>query len=73
VETGSSIVEKPIFYVVLSDRDQWAVEVEWPDDTLERINTFVDHPSAANWVSTHSEAWLKVWKIFNGSANFDLT
>ena len=35
---------KPILYVALCDRDQWAVEAEWPDGTLERINTFNDLP-----------------------------
>ena len=25
---------KPILYVALCDRDQWAVEAEWPDGTL---------------------------------------
>ena len=33
------LLKKPIFHVILSDRDEWAVEVEWPDRTLERINT----------------------------------
>jgi hypothetical protein len=33
-----AIPEKPIFHVILSDRDEWAVEV-WPDGNLERINT----------------------------------
>jgi hypothetical protein len=60
--------EKPIFHVILSDRDEWAVEVEWPDRTLERINTHKDYSSAANWVASQSEAWLhfsKVQKITN--------
>ena len=48
--------EKPIFHVILSDRDEWAVEVEWPDGVLERINTFRDYSSAANWVATQD--WL---------------
>jgi len=43
---------------MLRDRDEWAVEVEWPDGTLERINTHKDYSSAANWVATQSEAWL---------------
>jgi hypothetical protein len=58
---------KTIFYVVLSDHDRWAVEVEWPDGTLERVLTFEDHVSASNWVSTQSELWLKVRKIFMDS------
>jgi hypothetical protein len=35
-------MQKPILYVILSDSDQWAVEAEWRDGTLERIDTFAD-------------------------------
>jgi len=52
--------QKPILHVILSDRDQWAVEAEWPDGTLERINTFNDRSFATDWISTQSEAWLEV-------------
>lgn len=48
---------KPIFYVVLSDLDQWAVEAEWPDGTLERVDTFKEHSAAASWIATQSEPW----------------
>jgi hypothetical protein len=48
--------EKPIFQVILSGRDEWAVEVEWPDGILARISTYKDHSSAANWVASQSEA-----------------
>ena len=65
----ATIAEKPLFHVILSDRDQWAVEVEWPDSTLERINTFKDYSSALNWVNTQSETWLQVRSIFSGSAS----
>jgi hypothetical protein len=63
------ISEKPIFHVVLTDRDEWAVEVEWGDGTLERISTFKAHILATTWVSTRSDAWLKVRNIFYGSAS----
>ena len=52
--------QKPILQVILGDGDQWAVEAEWPDGTLERINTFNNHSSATGWISTQSEAWLEV-------------
>lgn len=55
--------EKPIFHVILSDRDQWVVEAEWPDGTLERVQTFQNHSTAANWVATQSEAWLQLQRI----------
>jgi hypothetical protein len=48
---------KPVFYVVLSDLDQWAVEAEWPDGTLERVDTFKEHSAAASWIATQSEPW----------------
>ena len=50
---------KPILYVALCDRDQWAVEAEWPDGTLERIDTFNDHSSATDWITTQSDVWLE--------------
>ena len=59
------IAQQPIFYVVLTDHDQWAVEVEWPDGTLERVDTFGEHSVAARWVATQSDAWLEVRRIFS--------
>jgi hypothetical protein len=47
---------KAILHVVVTDGDQWEVEAEWPDGTLERINTFNDPSSATDWISTRSEA-----------------
>ena len=43
--------QKPILHVILSDLDQWAVEAEWPDGTLERVNTFNDHSFATDWIA----------------------
>jgi hypothetical protein len=40
-------MRKPILHVVVTEGDQWEVEAEWPDGTLERINTFND-PSFRN-------------------------
>ena len=61
-DTGAMAIsaEKPVFHVILTDRDEWAVEVEWPDGTLERISTFKAHILATTWVATHSDVWLKV-------------
>jgi hypothetical protein len=39
----ATITENPVFHVILTDRDEWAVEVEWADGTLERIITFKAH------------------------------
>ena len=55
----ATVTENPVFHVVLTDRDEWGVEVEWADGTLERIITFKVHFLAADWVSNRSEAWLQ--------------
>ena len=54
-----SEARKPIFLVVLNDGQNWRVEAEWPDGTIEQINAFKAHFEATNWVSTQSEAWLQ--------------
>ncbi len=61
------VTPKIIFYVVLIDHDRWAVEVEWPDGTLERVDTFGEHSLAAYWVATQSQSWLDVRRPFNFS------
>ena len=53
------IAQKPLFYVVLRDGDQWLIEVEWPDGSIEHVQAFKAHSEAANWVKTHSETWLQ--------------
>ena len=50
---------KPVFCVVLTDGPQWSVEAEWPDGTIEQIDTFKGHFDAVKWVSTRSETWLR--------------
>ncbi len=57
--------EKPLFHVTLSDRDEWVVEAEWPDSTLERVGTFRDHSAAADWISNQSETWFAARRIQN--------
>jgi hypothetical protein len=56
--------DKPIFHVILGDRDQWVVEAEWPDGTLERVQVCQSHDSATVWVATQSETWLHIHRIF---------
>jgi hypothetical protein len=51
-------VAKPLFHVSLGDRDEWVIEAEWPDGTLERVTTFRNHSAAVHWIATTSEAWL---------------
>jgi hypothetical protein len=61
-------MRKPFFHVLLGDGEQWLVEVEWPDGTLERIRSFRYHASAADWVAKQSEAWLQTQGLFNDEA-----
>jgi hypothetical protein len=51
-------VAKPIFCVVLGDATHWSVEAEWPDGTIEQVETFKHYLEAMNWLSTDSEAWV---------------
>ena len=55
----AKIARKPVFCVILRDGQQWAVEAEWPDGTIEQIDTFKAHFEALNWVNDLSEAWLQ--------------
>lgn len=50
---------KPLFCIVLGDGDKWLVEAEWPDGTIEQVDTFRGHTEASTWISTRSEAWLQ--------------
>jgi hypothetical protein len=54
----TNVAANPLFHVSLGDRDEWVVEAEWPDGTLERVSTFKNHSAAAHWIATASEAWL---------------
>jgi len=56
---NARVRQKPIFSVVLNDGNQWSVEAEWPDGTIERIDTFKAHNEAVNWLSRQSQAWLE--------------
>jgi hypothetical protein len=51
--------QKPLFNVVLRDGDEWFIEAEWPDGSIEHVCTFKAHSDAANWLKTSSEAWLR--------------
>jgi hypothetical protein len=55
--------EKPFFHVILSDRDEWVVEAEWSDSTLERVSTFGDYSAAADWIANQSETSLAVRRV----------
>ena len=50
---------KPIFCLVLGNGQRWSVEAEWPDGTIEQVNTFKGYFEAASWLQTQSECWLR--------------
>jgi hypothetical protein len=53
------IAQKPLFYVVLRDGDQWLIEAEWPDGSIEHVQAFKAYSEAVNWVKTHTQTWLQ--------------
>ena len=53
-----TIARKPVYCVVLADGENWLVEAEWPDGTIEQVGTFRGYLEATNWISTRSELWL---------------
>jgi hypothetical protein len=42
----------------LNDGDNWSIDAEWPDGTIERVDTFKAHFEAVNWLSSESHTWL---------------
>jgi hypothetical protein len=60
-------VAKPIFCVVLGDARYWSVEAEWPDGTIEQVETFKHYLEAINWLSTDSEAWVSAREVSPGN------
>jgi hypothetical protein len=55
----AQVERKPIFCLVLADSDQWSVEAEWGDGTIELVDSFKTHSEAAIWLSTQSQTWLE--------------
>ena len=53
------MLSDPILCVVLRDGDRWIVEAEWPDGTIEQVDTFRKYSEAVDWVRTQSEVWLQ--------------
>jgi hypothetical protein len=52
-------VAKPVFCVVVRNDEECVVEAEWPDGTIEKIETFKHEYEAADWISNQSESWLQ--------------
>jgi hypothetical protein len=49
---------KPIFAVILRDGDQWTVEAEWPDGTIEQAVVAKSASDALGWINHISESWI---------------
>jgi putative ABC transport system substrate-binding protein len=41
---------QPFFCVVLHDSDKWVIEAEWPDGSIEPIDTFSEHFEATKTI-----------------------
>lgn len=52
-------VDKPTLCIVLGDGEQWWVEAEWPDGTIEQINNFKRHADAVHWLKLHCDVWVQ--------------
>jgi hypothetical protein len=52
-------VQRPLVHVALGDGDQWVIEAEWPDGSIEPICAFKAHDEAVNWVKTQSATWMR--------------
>ena len=48
----STVAAKPIFCIVIADGDRWSVEAEWPDGTIERVDTFEARVDATSWITS---------------------
>jgi hypothetical protein len=61
---------KPIFFVVKNGSNDWYVEAEWPDGTIEKVKAFKAELEAIDWLSWQSHAWLE-WRHadFSGGAS----
>ena len=45
----------PNYSVMLKDGEQWTVEAEWPDGTIEEVATFRSFFDARDWLNDQSK------------------
>ena len=51
---------EPFFCVVLHRGDgKWVIEAEWPDGSIEPVDTFSDYCDALNWIRNQAGAWTE--------------
>ena len=49
----------PLFAVILRETDQWTVEAEWPDGTIEQAIAVKSESAARRWISQNSQSWIR--------------
>jgi hypothetical protein len=59
MQPPNQLKRKPIFFVIKHADDDWTVEAEWPDGTIETVKTFEAELKALDWLSWQSHAWLE--------------
>jgi len=49
----------PLFVIILGDGDQWTVEAEWPDGTIEQLDIFKSYYDAREWLARGSQSYAR--------------
>ena len=49
---------KPLFVVILRSGENWTVEAEWPDGTIEQAAEVKSASEAWGWIDQSSESWI---------------
>ena len=55
----TSAVSNARFHISLFDREEWVIEAEWPEGTLEQVTSFNTQSATADWIATASKTWLR--------------
>jgi hypothetical protein len=50
------VAPSPTYSVTLKDGEQWIVEAEWLDGTIEQIAAFKSYFDARHWLNDHCKA-----------------
>jgi hypothetical protein len=50
---------RPFFCIVLRGDRAWTIDAEWPDGTIEEIETFDGRLDAVKWLCNQTEEWLR--------------
>jgi hypothetical protein len=50
---------QPFFSVMLYGSGKWVIQAEWPDGSIESVDTFSEHFEALNWITNEAAAWTE--------------